>query len=226
MWSHHNNCNFNGATQQTCVANIPSDETKECVWESDRCQEKTRKCEGTELSSGKNCLKLTVSDSDNKICVEYDDDICKEQYKTCELYEQKASNKNKEDCESIAFIDEDGYYDVYKCVFKDNVCSTGTKCGDFTNEWGCKDFTPTDTNKKCYFDNGVCKEIYKSCELYNTKTSNENKNEADCKATKEYNEDGEVDYSYICVFDKDKTCKKTEINKMWRLWILDGWKSL
>ena len=30
--------------------------------------------------------------------------------------------------------------------------------------------------KKCYFDNGVCKEIYKSCDLYNTKTSNKKVN--------------------------------------------------
>ena len=209
--AHYDNCDFNGATQQTCAVNIPSDPTKECVWESDKCQEKTRKCEGIELSGDEYCLKLTVTDSDNKICVKYDDK-CKEQYKTCELYNQKASNKNKEECESIKFFDEEFDY-VYKCVFKDNVCSTRTKCSDFTDKSGCKDFTPTDPNKKCYFDNGVCKEIYKSCELYNAKTSSENKNEADCKATKEYNEYGNIDYSYICVFDKDKTCKKQKLTK-------------
>ena len=29
--AHYDNCDFNGATQQTCAVNIPSDPTKECV---------------------------------------------------------------------------------------------------------------------------------------------------------------------------------------------------
>ena len=209
--SHFITCDLSGKDQQTCEANIPKDERHKCVWKGNACKEEMKNCKEVKFYND-DCIGYAVSDSENQICLGSDDG-CKEQYKTCELYNQKASNKNKEECESIAYLGKNGYYNDYKCVFKDNVCSAGTKCSDFTYESGCDDFTPTDSNKKCYFDNGVCKEIYKSCELYNAKTSSENKNEADCKATKEYNEYGNIDYSYICVFDKDKTCKKQKLTK-------------
>ena len=205
--SHFNKCNLLGTNQQTCEANIPKDKSHECVWEGNACQEKTKKCEGTKFYTDDDCFSLTVSDSEKKKCLGSDDG-CKEQYKTCELYNEKPSDKNKEECESLRFNDKGGYNINYKCVYKENQCSTGTKCSDFTYKSGCNDFTPSDTDKICSFINGVCKEIYKSCELYDTKTLSENKNEADCKETIEYN-----NLKYKCVFDENKNCKKQELTK-------------
>ena len=163
--AHYYTCDILGANKETCEANIPSDETKECVWENDACQQKTKKCAGTELYDNYDCSSLTVTNSD-KICLwNYDDDVCEEQYKTCDLYNEKSSNKNKKDCESIRMKEDTDSYFKFKCVFKDGTCSKGIKCEDFTYESGCKDFTPSDTNKKCSYNNGVCKEIYKTCDL-------------------------------------------------------------
>ena len=207
--SHFITCDLSGKDQQTCEANIPKDERHKCVWKGNSCKEEMKNCKEVKFYND-DCIGYAVSDSENQICLgSYDG--CKEQYKTCELYNQKASNKNKKDCESIKFK-EGSSYEKYKCVFNDNACSTGEKCSDFTYEEGCNDFIPSDTNKRCSFINGVCKEIYKSCELYDTKTESGNKKEADCKETKEYYSYGSIDFHYKCVFDKEKnSCEKKEL---------------
>ena len=203
--SHYKTCSLSGKDQQTCEKNIPSDLSHECVWEGGVCIEKPKKCKETKFYNDNDCYGLEVTDSKNQICLGSDDG-CKEQYKTCELYNEKVSNKKKEDCESLRY---DGK-NIYKCFFKDGACSTGTKCSDFTYESGCKGFIPSDTDKRCSFINGVCKEIYKTCELYDTKTKIDDKKEADCKEIKEYDSSG----YYKCVFDTDKkSCGKQKLTK-------------
>ena len=174
--SHYKTCSLSSKDQQTCEKNIPSDKSLECVWEGGVCNEKPKKCKETKFYNDNDCYGLEVTDSKNQICLGSDDG-CKEQYKTCELYNEKVSNKKKEDCESLRYDGKNNY----KCFFKDGACSTGTKCSDFTYESGCKGFIPSDTDKRCSFINGVCKEIYKTCELYDTKTKIDDKKEADCK---------------------------------------------
>ena len=203
--SHYNTCRLSSKDQQTCEKNIPSDKSLECVWEGSVCNEKTKKCKETKFYNDDDCYGLEVTDSKNQICLGSDDG-CKEQYKTCELYNEKVSNKKKEDCESLRYDGKNNY----KCFFKDGACSTGTKCSDFTYESGCKGFIPSDTDKRCSFINGVCKEIYKTCELYDTKTKIDDKKEADCKEIKEYDNSG----YYKCVFDADKkSCGKQKLTK-------------
>jgi hypothetical protein len=203
--SHYKTCSLSGKDQQTCEKNIPSDLSHECVWEGGVCNEKPKKCKETKFYNDNDCYGLEVTDSNNQICLGSDDG-CKEQYKTCELYNEKVSNKKKEDCESLRYNGKN----IYKCFFKDGACSTGTKCSDFTYESGCKGFIPSDTDKRCSFINGVCKEIYKTCELYDTKTKIDDKKEADCKETKEYDNSG----YYKCVFDADKkSCGKQKLTE-------------
>ena len=203
--SHYKTCSLSGKDQQTCEKNIPSDKSLECVWEGSVCNEKPKKCKETKFYNDDDCYGLEVTDSKNQICLGSDDG-CKEQYKTCELYNEKVSNKKREECESLRYDGKNNY----KCFFKDGACSTGTKCSDFTYESGCKGFIPSDTDKKCSFINGVCKEIYKTCELYDTKTKIDDKKEADCKEIKEYDNSG----YYKCVFDTDKkSCGKQKLTK-------------
>lgn len=208
--SHYNNCNFEEANKESCEANIPLNTLHECVWENNTCQEKPKLCEGNEYS----CLSFRVSDPENKECVNFNSE-CKEQYKTCEIYNEKVSNKNKEECESLK-INDGTIYRRYnnRCIFneKTNTCSTGTKCSDFTYAAGCNAFIPSDSDKRCSFQNGICKEIYKACELYDKKTPSELKNEADCKENREYDNFGNFYYYSKCVYENN-TCIRQRITK-------------
>jgi hypothetical protein len=140
---------------------------------------------------------------------------CIEQYKTCELYNEKVSHKTKADCESLRIKDTYGY--IRKCVFKDDTCATGTKCSDFTYEFGCNNFSPSDTNKRCIFINNVCEEIYKTCELY--ETYEEDKKQETCEKIVPYKEgdNDEVDRYSKCLFESSKCIRKkkscSEINE-------------
>ena len=205
--SHYKTCNILGTNKETCEANIPLDKRNKCVWDGSSCQEKMKKCTEVKFDDDDDeCIGYEVTDSESQICLGSKDGSCKEQYKTCELYNEKVSNKKKEDCESLRYNGKN----IYKCFFKDGACSTGTKCSDFTYESGCIGFIPSDTDKKCSFINGVCKEIYKTCELYDTKTKIDDKKEADCKEIKEYDNSG----YYKCVFDTDKkSCGKQKLTK-------------
>ena len=211
--SHYNTCSLLGTNQQSCEANIPSDAANECVWKDGACQEQKKSCEGSSYTSDYQCSLLSASD-DDKRCLASTNGGCKEQYKTCELYNEKVTSKTKADCESLRI--EEGYGYFRKCVFKDNTCATGTKCSDFTYESGCNNFSPSDTNKRCIFINNVCEEIYKTCELYNTYETNK-KQETCQKILPYYENNDNIDKYSKCLFESSQCVRKkkscSEINE-------------
>lgn len=80
------------------------------------------------------CSSLSTSNTDEKVCVSTTDGYCKEQYKTCELYNTKETSKTKTDCEAIITY-SNSHFDYSKiCEFESSkTCSTRDKqCKDIT----------------------------------------------------------------------------------------------
>ena len=154
------------------------------------------------------CERFTPKDTD-KICV-YVNSKCKEQYKTCNLYNRQVSdeNKNSDDCKAIQIYSNYKFDTSSKCVYdaNTNTCSqTNKDCSDFTTESNCNSHQPTDNNKKCIFINNKCEEQYKTCELYNAQSE---KNADTCNKIKPY----ETDYDTLDVYSnchfEDSQCKR------------------
>ena len=216
--AHYNSCE--DAPKEKCNDNIPSNYGLKCAWDAtnSKCIE-DKKCTrykrfDFENSQGYYCRTLEVSDNTKKLCIVAENGDCKEYFKTCELYDANVKNKNKEDCESIIpYVvypngAEDFDYNL-KCVFSGNTCSTKEKICEDSDDF-CSSITPKDPDKVCVYGNNKCVEQYKTCELYNTKATNKNKD--DCLAIKTYI-DYRFDDSKICDFTnsvcstKDKECK-------------------
>ena len=220
--AHYNLCaNFrDGVDKIKCEANIPSDSSKKCEWDSTNniCKDVDKKCtDYTSLTSYSVCRSLKTSDDTKKICISSSSGIgCTEQYMTCELYNENESSKSKTACETIQIYSGGSFDDSKKCSFSSNTCSTKDKsCEDISSIDGCYDFVPKDKDKICIYSGGECKEQYKTCELYNTKATS--KNQADCLSLKIYSDtDGDFDDSKICSYagttcsSRDKTCEDLE----------------
>ena len=170
------------------------------------CSKIKKDCKEISTSS---CSFHTPTDTTKK-CILINDQ-CVEQYKTCELYDAQ-NTKTADVCNKIIpyrtnanYIDED-----YKCVFdsQNSKCERKKKeCKDITDSDTCTLFSPEDsTNKICIYENNACKEVYKSCENYNTDA---NKNEAGCKAVTYRNSYG-VNYHYKCIYEQN-TCKEKKL---------------
>ena len=176
-----------------------------CSYSGTTCSQEERKCEDfTEESECEN-----FSPSDKTICV-FNQNACKEQYKTCEIYNSEVTDKNKEDCEAIKIYDY-GFDTSSKCVFNEGACSKTKKdCSEFTDSNSCNYHEPNDENKKCRFIQDKCEEQYKTCELYNDKESQKTKEECE-KIIPYKNGYSSVDEDSKCVFDTDSNCvRKTK----------------
>ena len=220
--AHYNLCaNFrDGVDEIKCEANIPSDFSKKCEWDSTNkiCKDVDKKCtDYTSLTPNGGCSTLKTSDDTKRICISSSSGIgCIEQYMTCELYNENESSKSKTACETIQIYSGGSFDDSKKCSFSSNTCSTKDKsCEDISSIDGCYNFVPKDKDKICIYSDRECKEQYKTCELYNTKATS--KNQADCLSLKIYSDtDGDFDDSKICSYagttcsSRDKTCEDLE----------------
>ena len=220
--AHYNLCaNFrDGVDKIKCEANIPSDSSKKCEWDSTNniCKDVDKKCtDYTSLTPYRGCSTLKTSDDTKRICISSSSGIgCIEQYMTCELYNENESSKSKTACETIQIYSGGSFDDSKKCSFSSNTCSTKDKsCEDISSIDGCYNFVPKDKDKICIYSDRECKEQYKTCELYNTKATS--KNQADCLSLKIYSDtDGDFDDSKICSYagttcsSRDKTCEDLE----------------
>ena len=192
-----------------------------CAFIDGKCSTIIKNC--SEIYDSYNCHKTNPADQNKKCIFLFDEDICEEQFKTCELYDKEAI-KTKEICEKILpyEIDGDNLDNDSKCVFENSHCVRKKKeCSDFDKQYNCKQFRLDDENKICVFENGKCKEQYKSCSLYNNDI---NKNEEGCKAIKYYilysdGSVGNIDYRKFCVYEnnvcKDKEIKTCEDYESW-----------
>ena len=148
-----------------------------------------------------------ITTDEDKICVDSPNGVgCVEQYKTCELYNEKETSKNKEDCEAIKT-----YSTMYrkfdttkKCSFSGTTCSTEDKnCEDIKDQNECDGFLPSEAQTVCVYDGTKCKKQYKDCSTYDTSVTDKNKE--DCEAIRYYNNYNGFDYAYKCVFEEG-TC--------------------
>ena len=209
-----------GVDKIKCEANIPSDSSKKCEWDSTNniCKDVDKKCtDYTSLTPYSVCRSLKTSDDTKKICISSSSGIgCTEQYMTCELYNENESSKSKTACETIQIYSGGSFDDSKKCSFSGDTCSTKDKsCEDISSIDGCYYFVPKDKDKICIYSDGECKEQYKTCELYNTKATS--KNQADCLSLKIYSDTQKsFDNSKICTYSgttcssRDKTCEDLE----------------
>ena len=209
-----------GVDKIKCEANIPSDSSKKCEWDSTNniCKDVDKKCtDYTSLTPHGGCSSLKTSDDTKKICISSSSGIgCTEQYMTCELYNENESSKSKTACETIQIYSGGSFDDSKKCSFSGSTCSTKDKsCEDISSIDGCYAFVPKDKDKICIYSDGECKEQYKTCELYNTKATS--KNQADCLSLKIYSDTQKsFDNSKICTYSgttcssRDKTCEDLE----------------
>ena len=200
---------YTGKNSTICESIIPSNPLDKCQIQGNRCTSVTKKC--NDYSSVKDiyCEYFSASDATNMKCISTEEG-CREVYRTCDLYNSLATNKKKEDCESITLSDSSK-----KCVFSEGVCSTKAKeCSDFTNSNACNSYIPQNSEKKkCNFIDDKCVEQYKTCEIYNQET---NKTPQECQKIIPYHQN----YDYLdnyskCVFD-DGQClrKKKECNEI------------
>ena len=209
---HYNECTLIGKDKQLCEGNIPLDSSKECYWDS-TCKERIKDCNKTKYIDYSSCRKIIPKDT-NKTCIEAGE-YCKEEYKTCELYNLNTefSAKNKNDCESIRIKDEsDSYYFYQRCVFDNETktCSKATSCSQFTYELGCINFIPSDNNKRCVFINGTCEEHYITCELYNDKEKTKTKEI--CEKIIPYKSEYELEIDRYCKCEfKSSECIRKKI---------------
>ena len=185
-----------------------------CFLNGDKCEAREDSC--TEFSSNINdasiCTKLKVSNHD-KVCVYSSEKKgCVEQYKTCELYnENTAENDRKDDCNAIQYYDTtNGVFDTqYKCVLENKECRKKKKeCNEISDSSLCINYELDDENKMCVYEDGKCKEEYKSCENY------KKKNEAECKNIKIYDDYKNINYKYKCIYNNDNNkCEKKELKE-------------
>ena len=208
------NTNENRKNKENCESIIPYvvykngaedyDYDLKCVFSEGTCSTKDKECKDYNNMES-SCKYFTLKDAD-KVCA-YKGTQCIEQYKTCELYNSKASSKNRNDCLAIQpYID--GRFDNSKiCDYTGDVCSTRDKsCQDITEgETACLSFIPNDSNKRCIYSGSQCKEQYKTCYLYNQNASP--KDATECKNIKLYNNYGELDTVNVCDYINSE-CKQ------------------
>ena len=195
---------YTGKNSTICESIIPSNTHYKCEIQGNQCTSVPKKCK--DFSSVKNvyCSDLSTSDDTNMKCISTDEG-CKEVYKTCELYNSLATNKKKEDCESITLDDSSK-----KCSFSNGVCTTKVKqCSDITNSYTCNSYIPQNSEKKkCAFIDDKCEEQYKTCEIYNQET---NKVPEECqKILPYYQNNDDLDEESRCVFDNGQCLRKNK----------------
>ena len=215
--SHYRECEdfTEGVDKTKCEANIPSIYEHKCVWDTtqNKCKEVPKDCKDYSSTYFYDCSILTVSSTD-KVCVQSDNyNYCEERYKTCELYNTKETTKTKEICEKIKVYSEDGSIDNYKvCEFSGTTCQTKDKvCEDFSS-YDCYSFTPKDTNTICDSTQGICKTLYKTCELYDANVEEAKKNKEDCESIRIYLDNdnyGRYDEHHYCSYT-GTTCSTKE----------------
>ena len=175
---------------------IVKDEHSVCKYDSS-CIKVDRECNNITNTDLCNTHVFTDSRKDIKKCV-YKGSTCKEVYKTCDIYEEKATTKAKEDCEDI-FIEDT----FYSCSFQDNKCKTIEKECSNGNADNCDSFKQYNKTHYCIIKDIegtlTCKEQFKEC------NSNEN-DRNECESNIPYN-------AYKkCILKHDSECVLTTKN--------------
>ena len=193
--THYNSCgsinSLSDKSRTKCEANIPSDLTKKCSWKSEsQCVETNRTCAEYqylyEWANKDNCNKLEAIGASNGASCVYYLNRCTEAY-PCSHWD----NRNRATCERQTPLNDagDDYDYLYRCKYNttNNKCEKVRKTCDEYNDSSlkrgntlCSQFSPEDsTNKKCVESDGLCKEQYKTCQLYDENDAD--KSREDCE---------------------------------------------
>ena len=149
------------------------------------------------------------SKDSNKRCI-YSGSQCKEQYKTCELYDQNASPKDATECNNIKLYDYSGNLNtkIY-CDFVGSECVQKQKtCSELTSQTDCESSSFFE-DYICVFKGNKCKEQYRTCDKYNKLVAESAKNKDDCESINEgtYNKCSFNTNTKVCSKIK-KDCKE------------------
>ena len=115
-------------------------------------------------------------DDNDKRCI-YENNECKEVYKSCSSY-NKDKNKNEQGCKAITLYYEYGSIDYSRiCTYESEVCTEKTllKCSDYVSgkaENYCTQISPK-YYKKCAFKNNNCIEEFTDCPANNEEVTAE-----------------------------------------------------
>ena len=208
---------YKGTNKQECEAiqpykldnNAVIDLTSRCIFkENEGCIRQSLKC--GDATNAEQCQAISNSyPSDSKKNCAFINNQCKEQFKSCELYNSEATIE-KTICDSIVF----GDILTDKCVYEapasgqtKGTCTAGTKiCSDLKIELfksECTALELTDVTKTCEFSNNVCSDTKKYCsELSNESGLNNDK----CNSAKV------LAANHICVLKKDNSGCEEIIN--------------
>ena len=137
---------------------------------TDKCDTVYKYCESYTGSDSTMCEKLRVTDSTNKRCV-YDPtstgDICREVYKTCQLFNDKTVGKWRSgDCEKNILSDPNKkciyIEEIDKCIETDLYSSCEEYKG--SDKYICESIRSPTTNAKCILEKDrTCKERIFNC---------------------------------------------------------------
>ena len=227
---------WNNTDQATCESQTPLNDAKndydylyKCKYNTvnNKCEKVRKTCtEYNSLFKGDfPCSDFLPEDSTNKKCVERGG-LCIEQYKTCQLYDEKLDDPNKKcvyikekhKCEEGNVYNNCNEYkgsdrkicerilspkrNSYCVLDKDSVCKERDFfCVEAYDRYDCLIYAkPTDDTKKCVWDSNRCIEQYKGCEDYVEKRSD---SETTCDRLKVYN-------GKKCYYNSDKCTSKNK----------------
>ena len=190
------------------IYNYNFDTSSECVFSNtdSTCSQVKKPC--SKFTTSNTCNSHTLDDT-NKKCI-FISNACKEQYKTCEIYEQQTT-KDENTCEEILpyYTSSDYLDESSKCKYEGGRCVRKKKdCSEIDKDY-CYGYD-LDDDHMCILENDVCKSVYKSCSNYN---NDPNKSAEGCKATKVYYpSSSSINYNYKCIYEEN-TCKEKQLTK-------------
>lgn len=166
--------------------------------QSNKCKKFKRYCHEYQGDDKSICIQLEATDS-NKRCVynsQRTANKCYEEYKTCEIYNDNVSSKNRNACENLVLLEEN-----QKCIYIREVdkCITSgiyKTCEEYTgtDKYTCELIKSINTDAYCILDADLkCKERNENF------TCTEAYNEEDCLFYAK-----PIDSTKKCVFNSNK----------------------
>lgn len=230
----YNHCsNYRGSVPAECTAITPHlengeiDTSSRCEWDSSYgCKKVQREC--SKANGDESLCRLIIPKDTNKQCA-YIGGQCKEQYKTCNLYQTKETTIDETTCEEIMInlYDESKsekyatHYCKYTaatgqekatCTAKRRECSKFVITYSMLLENACGNtITPSSRESRCVVESNVCKEATNICsELTGLNLYTNSDLESICQ--KAYIDEPE---EYKCVVnDSNNGCKKVKISDL------------
>ena len=219
--THYKNCEV-VTNSGICSKNIPSDNSKKCIWSSNSCTEDDRTCDAF--------INFYDKDGSYKACHELkkdDKQVCFLEGGKCLSYYKKCDFGTKTNCATIKPFDQskidangngygiNSFNPKAYCAWEKKDGESEESCHEENyecnqvkgeeNKGVCQLIDATNTKKKCTYDetNKKCTEIYPTCQSYNDDSSVKTKDSATCRNIKIANGD-----HYTCTLEEDSCVEK------------------